>query len=599
MKVAPIPDNEVFRLNSLRRLDVLDTDPEERFDSLTRIAKSQFGVQTALVSLVDAGRQWFKSRQGLDATETPRDISFCAHAILGDDVFVVENAAEHPDFADNPLVAHGPCIRFYAGAPLHAPDGNCVGTLCVIDPSPRTLALAERQMLRHLADCVESELALRVARREQFFLHSIADALPGLIAYWDKSLRCRFANASYMQWFGRTPESLYGETIQNLLGPDLFTRNEQYILGALAGNAQHFERTLTKADGSTGYTIADYIPDLDENGAAKGFFVLVTDVTPMKLAERQLQETQDKLTAVLENVLDGIVRTDTYGTIQKANQAAERIFGYENGELLGQNVRILMPEPDRSRHDGYMAAHQVGKQTSVIGKGRELEGVTKDGRRFPLELTVTEAAVGGQRMFVGVVRDITERKLAQEQLRRLAETDALTGLPNRGKFDRVLVDEWQRHTRVGDDFSLILLDVDHFKQFNDTYGHQAGDACLKAVAGAIRSAVIRTTDFAARYGGEEFVCILPATSGEGAAHIAERIREAVVGLGIPHAKSTAADLVTVSLGVVSVLAGAKASATETLALADTQLYEAKKAGRNRWLSVQIGLGDAMLGTEGE
>ena len=588
MKTAPIPADEASRLDALWRLEVLDTEAEERFDRLTRLAKAQFGVGIALVSLVDSARQWFKSRQGLDAKETPRDISFCGHAILADELFVVENAAQHPDFADNPLVTGGPNIRFYAGAPLHAPEGSRVGTLCVIDPRPRRFGAAEREMLRHLADCVESELALRVARREQFFLHSIADAIPGMLAYWDNTQRCRFANAAYLDWFGRDPESLYGGTLRGLLGEALYARNLSFIQGALAGIPQRFERTLTKADGSIHHAIANYVPDIGAEGEVKGFFVLVADITQEKEAERRVAEAQEKLRAVLENVLDGIVTTDAVGRIQSANPAAERIFGYQGGELVGQNVRILMPEPDRGRHDGYMAAYQAGRQTRVIGKGRELEGITKDGRRFPLELTVTETMVGGKRMFVGVVRDITERRLAQEQLRQLALTDSLTGLGNRGRFDQVLADEWQHHTRAGDDFSLILLDVDHFKLFNDTYGHPAGDDCLRAVAGAIRSAVIRATDVAARYGGEEFACILPATSSEGAGLLAERIRQAVADLGIPHGASTAAGHVTVSLGVVTVRGGTETSAAEVLAQADRQLYQAKAAGRNRWSAVQIG-----------
>jgi PAS domain S-box-containing protein len=158
MKSPDIPLNESTRIKALVDLNILDTIEEERFDRLTRLAKQLFGVEIALVSLVDTNRQWFKSKQGLAACETGRDISFCGHVILEQDIFHIPNALEDARFADNPLVTGAPNIRFYAGAPLR-PDGkNNIGTLCIIDSQPRTLSDAERRSLRDLADCVEQEL---------------------------------------------------------------------------------------------------------------------------------------------------------------------------------------------------------------------------------------------------------------------------------------------------------------------------------------------------------------------------------------------------------------------------------------------------------
>lgn len=159
MESPEIPRDEKVRLHALRELDILDTAPEERFDRLTRLAQQVFGVDIALVSLIDADRQWFKSKQGLDACETNRDISFCGHAILERDIFHIPNALFDPRFSDNPLVTGPPNIRFYAGAPLR-PDGqHSVGTLCIIDSKPRTLSIKELRILRDLADSVEKEIA--------------------------------------------------------------------------------------------------------------------------------------------------------------------------------------------------------------------------------------------------------------------------------------------------------------------------------------------------------------------------------------------------------------------------------------------------------
>lgn len=158
MNTPGFPVNEKARLRALHSLEILDTEPEERFDRLTRMARRVFGVSTALVSLVDENRQWFKSKVGLEASETGRDISFCGHAILGHEIFVIENALEDERFADNPLVTGEPHIRFYAGVPLRYHDGSTLGTLCIIDQSPRTLDEQDLATFRDLAAMAEAEL---------------------------------------------------------------------------------------------------------------------------------------------------------------------------------------------------------------------------------------------------------------------------------------------------------------------------------------------------------------------------------------------------------------------------------------------------------
>lgn len=159
MLKAPTPSNEIERLHSLRALCLLDTAPEERFDRVTRLACKVFGVPIALVTLVDKDRQWFKSAQGLDARETPRDISFCGHAIAAAEPLIVEDARNDIRFADNPLVLGEPHIRFYAGVPLAAPGGGKVGTLCLISNVPREISAHDVTALRALARMVEADLA--------------------------------------------------------------------------------------------------------------------------------------------------------------------------------------------------------------------------------------------------------------------------------------------------------------------------------------------------------------------------------------------------------------------------------------------------------
>ncbi len=166
MEIAPLPADEAQRLAALRRYAILDTPPEESFDQLTRFASKLCDTPIALISLIDSGRQWFKSRVGLDVPETPRDIAFCTHAILQPDLFEVRDAAHDPRFHDNPLVLGKPDIRFYAGTPLIDPNGKPLGTLCVIDRVPRTLTPLQRDGLRVLGRAVIDQIALQQWIRE-------------------------------------------------------------------------------------------------------------------------------------------------------------------------------------------------------------------------------------------------------------------------------------------------------------------------------------------------------------------------------------------------------------------------------------------------
>ncbi len=158
MTAAPIPDNDLKRLETLKSLNILDSLPEERFDRLTRLAKLVFDVPIALVSLVDRDRQWFKSVQGLETRETPRDISFCGHAICRDEAFVVQDALGDPRFRNNPQVTGDPGVRFYAGYPIKYLDGSVLGTVCIIDTKPRLFGARERLILKDLATLVEHEM---------------------------------------------------------------------------------------------------------------------------------------------------------------------------------------------------------------------------------------------------------------------------------------------------------------------------------------------------------------------------------------------------------------------------------------------------------
>ena len=212
----------------------------------------------------------------------------------------------------------------------------------------------------------------------------------------------------------------------------------------------------------------------------------------------------------------------------------------------------------------------------------------KDGTLVWVEITacvVRDVVTGVPIESVTTIRDIHERKLLEEKLSALSLTDGLTGLANRRAFDEVLEREWKRTLREGSHMSLLLLDLDHFKQFNDSYGHQIGDDCLRSVAVAILDSVRRATDIVARYGGEEIAVVLPCADSAGALAIAESVLYAISALRIPHQFNAEGEhLVTASIGVATALArqGGTMRMPESLLMsADHALYKAKHEGRNR------------------
>lgn len=308
----------------------------------------------------------------------------------------------------------------------------------------------------------------------------------------------------------------------------------------------------------------------------------INDIEERKIIEAALQESSEKVRSIVDTAVEAILVINTDNIVEEFNPAAERIFGYRADEVIGNYVSMLMPEPYHSHHDEYVGHYLRTGQARIIGIGREVTGLRKNGTTFPMRLGVSEMHVGNKVLFTGILNDITGQKQLEEQLRNMAMKDGLTGISNRRCFDEALTAEWRRMLRESGNLSIILIDIDFFKRYNDTYGHQEGDTCLKRVATAIAEEVHRPGDLAARYGGEEFVVLLPNTAAVAAASLAEQIRGAVEALNIPHSTSDAAPCVTISLGVASIVPDQAGTPEILLNLSDHGLYAAKSAGRNRF-----------------
>ena len=249
-------------------------------------------------------------------------------------------------------------------------------------------------------------------------------------------------------------------------------------------------------------------------------------------------------------------------------------------------VDVVMPEMDGYETCRRLQAEPLTRDIPVIfvtalnspdDETRGLEAGAVDFISKPVNAAVVRARV----------RTHLTLKRQADLLRSLAYIDGLTGVANRRQFDDTLESEWRACRRARSPLALAMIDIDHFKRFNDTYGHQVGDNSLKAVAAVLKGCMGRSHDLVARYGGEEFVCLLPDTDLAGARTKAEELKRVVQGLAIPHETSSVVPVLTVSLGVVTVVPSAELTPDHLLAAADAQLYEAKRAGRNRACCTQM------------
>jgi diguanylate cyclase (GGDEF)-like protein/PAS domain S-box-containing protein len=290
---------------------------------------------------------------------------------------------------------------------------------------------------------------------------------------------------------------------------------------------------------------------------------------------------------------------DREGAVATWNKACEILTGLKAADVLGtrDHWRGFFAEPRPCLADLLLSdrieavAEHYDLIADVRGRRDAIAAedwfvMPSDGRRLyiAIEAVVIRDEDGEIIAAIETLRDLTAMKATETRFRSLAGLDGLTGIANRRTFEDALATEWRRAVRSGTSLSLLMVDIDHFKQFNDQLGHQRGDACLRDVAVALANATRRAGDFPARYGGEEFGVLLPATDAAGAAHIAENIRAAVERLAAPHPLSSAGPVVTVSIGAASVAPTVADRVEKLVCFADIALYRAKDSGRNRTCS---------------
>lgn len=321
---------------------------------------------------------------------------------------------------------------------------------------------------------------------------------------------------------------------------------------------------------------------------------VISDITERKEFEKALIESEGKYRSVLNASPDDITITDLDGRIVMISPAAKEIFGYDwdYDNFIGMKLLDFIVAEDVERAKSNILLMCEGSKRTT----NEYRGVKQDKSTFDIEVNsgmIYDANRLPDKM-VFIIRDITERKIIEAEMEKLVQqleierntaqlnsiTDSLTGLYNRGYFDNMLRTEFFRLMRLESPLSLIMLDIDHFKNFNDSYGHLVGDKCLQMISNMLKNVVKRAPDIVARYGGEEFIIILPDTDEKGAKTLGEIVRKSVEGLAIPHVSSKTAKYVTVSVGITTIYPAELEFPDEVLKLVDEALYQAKENGRN-------------------
>jgi len=434
---------EQRRLAALRRYDVLDTLPDQALDDLTALAASICGAPIAMISLIDENRQWFKSKVGLDLAETPRDISFCGHAMQQRDLFIVPDATHDDRFAHNPLVTGDPKICFYAGAPLVSPDDHALGALCVIDHVPRTLNPAQEKALRVLSrqvmlylelrrqmrDLAQSEERLRAATDDVTTAKTASHRLSLIVEGSDDAIIGKDLNSIITSWnkgaekiFGYTAGEMLGTSILRLIPEDRWDEEAQILAKIGRGeNVDHFETQRQTRDGRLIDVSVTASPIRDATGKVIGASKVAHDITERKLSEKALHRERDFVSAVVDTVGSLVVVIDREAKIIRFNRACEQLTGYSFEEVKGQNLidLLIMPE-ERATTTAEFHNLCAGQFPNTF----ENHWVTRQGdpRVIVWSNTALLDANGNVEYVIGTGTDVTDRKRSEEALRESRAT---------------------------------------------------------------------------------------------------------------------------------------------------------------------------------
>ncbi len=428
---------------------------------------------------------------------------------------------------------------------------------------------------RDLTERKRAEEALQASERKY---RALVENLYEGVWLLDADARTTFVNARLAELLGYGVDEMLGLSVFHFIDTHRGEAMRANLERSAAGARAEYDFEFRCKSGELIWTRIAATPIVDEGGHYQGTLVALIDITERIRSAEALHRREQEFAALVERSPDIIARVDASLRLRYVNPAIERLTGKPRDWFIGKTPaeRELSPEEVLLREAALRAVFESGEERIVEYRNPSLSGE----RVFQTRLVPEFGPTGKVESVLVVERDIDDLKRAQATLEELTLLDPLTGIANRRFLERFIGREWMREARQRLPIAAIMVDIDHFKDYNDHYGHAQGDACLRTVSQTLRGSLHRPADILVRYGGEEFIVLLPESDLAAAREIAERLRQAVEALALPHPSSPIGDRVTISLGVAAIQAH-EGEFEHLLVAADAALYRAKEKGRNR------------------
>lgn len=588
-------DSEKDRINALHNYKILDTPPDPSFDNITRLASQLLNVPVALISFVDQDRIWSKSHLGTDVEEYERIEGFCSTAILEEDLYIVYDASTDPRCVNHPLVKKNSGIRFYAGIPLKVQGKYNLGTLCIIDYKPhQRLSDNELQTLKLLSkmavDAIElhaksleiTKLNSNLRISEQHFRSlfdqasvgvSIASALTGVFIE---------TNQRYCKIVGYNASELESLDLLDITYPDDMAIQHEMTRKLYSGDISEYnlQKRYIRKDNSIVWVDLTCTALWKAGEYPTSHISIVQDITDKKIAEIALQESEQRWSFALDGSNQGVWDLNIVTNAIFLSPRCKEMLGYPEEQIstdMNEWVKLIHPEDLPCLISARMQALD-GEVKSFEIEHRKL---TSDGtwKWIQVKGMVVERDEHHKAMrVIGTYTDISERKKIEADVLRLAHFDSITNLPNRTLFLDRLNQEQKKSNRNQKSFALMMLDLDRFKEVNDSLGHQKGDLLLKVIGERLLNCV-GETDIVGRIGGDEFTIIL--TEFNQASDIDHLVIKILDCVSAPCLLDGDIAYVTASIGITLYPNDTKDS-EELLKNADQAMYTAKKNGKNTY-----------------
>ncbi|SER83892.1 GGDEF domain-containing protein [Salipaludibacillus aurantiacus] len=402
------------------------------------------------------------------------------------------------------------------------------------------------------------------------------------------------ANSELCNMFGYSEDEMTHKTFQELTHPDDLRESVRTLQQLISGkkNSARLEKKYICKNGAVIWVLLNVSAVHNDKGETYYFISQFQNISEQKFYEKRLMESEERLTQILQTVPSGVTIADVQGRIIFANEMAEEILTLNESEVTKRQFDSALWKIKTI--DGHAIKSEDLPFSLVMASKKRVRDYiltiqTNNNQRKILSVNAAPLFdhKGEPEQVVFSIIDITHKKnteckltKANQLLKKLSESDGLTGLPNRRYFDEQLQTAWTECEEAGLPLSLVMFDLDNFKKYNDYYGHQEGDDCLKVITAAINKRLEHETLTLARYGGEEFSIILPGYSEKEALRVADIVHKTVLDLKLPHAQSTVSSFITVSLGVSAVFPDPAGNPEELVREADRALYSAKEEGRS-------------------